>query len=122
MVSTQVNMSDLRWDTMPIDSDFENIFVLLEDLKVFATAHRSHTFLCADDPGIFHDPPRVARMGWTAFIDGSEDEQARMWTITLPNVSRSLAGDRGSILRKTLKSPQGRHRTLQTLVKASRSG
>lgn len=105
-----------------MDSDFDDLFDLFEDMKAFAAANLEHTFLSADDPG-FGDPPRLPRMGWTAFLPNREpaDEEAKMWTITVICVSRSLKGDKGGLLRKTLAPSRGRQRMLQELVKQARS-
>ena len=106
----------------PLDSDYDDLMELLEDMKAFAANNRDHVFLCADDPG-FGDPPRMPRMGWTAFLpnkDNPGDEELRAWTITLINVAKSLEGAKGAILRRVLKHQVGRQRMLSRLIEQAR--
>lgn len=107
----------------PMDSDFDDLFDLFEDMKAFAAANLDHAFLTADDPG-FGDPPRLPRMGWVAFLPAvtqGDDEQMKSWTITVVCASRSLKGTKGALLRKTLGPSKGRRQMLQELVKRARA-
>jgi hypothetical protein len=90
----QATMTDLfriiGVDASPIDTDWEDIHDLWADMEKFAQEHQGHMFLCADDPGFNHEPPRVPRLGWVAYRDNPDDEQAKMWTITVRNVRRTF--------------------------------
>lgn len=79
----------LGLDDSPLDSDWDDIHDLWNDVEAFIRAHPGHKVISADDPGCNHRPPRVPRMGWSAFREGHRDEQAKYWTITLQNLKRS---------------------------------
>jgi hypothetical protein len=79
-------------DSTPIPTDWNDIHELWDDMKKFASEHPNHTFIPADDPGFHHDPVRVPRLGWSAFlkVELGGDEQAKEWTITLSNLKKTL--------------------------------
>jgi hypothetical protein len=79
----------LNLDASPLDTDWEDIHDLWDDMEKFGREHPGHMFLCADDPGCNHDPPRIGRLGWVAYRD-NPDEQAKMWTITVRNFRRTF--------------------------------
>lgn len=110
-------------DHTPIDTDFDDFFDLLVDMRKFAKATPTHKFINADDPGFHHEPQRVGRLGWSAYIEGveREDEKPKYWTITLTNAKKAMRSDRGHILRKVMASAEGRRRMLQELVDGARS-
>jgi hypothetical protein len=58
-------------------------------MENFAKDNPMHVFIPADDPGYDQKPLRVPRCGWSAFIPGVENEQSKMWTITLENFVNS---------------------------------
>lgn len=72
-------------DDTPIDTDLDSFKELWDDVKQFMKEHPNHIIICADDPGSLHDPPRIPRYGWMAFIPiysfNIEDEQRNEWTI-----------------------------------------
>jgi hypothetical protein len=76
-------------DSSPLPTDFENMSELTADMENFAKDNPAHVFIPADDPGYNRKPPRVPRCGWSAFIPDVEDEQPKMWTITLENLVNS---------------------------------
>ena len=106
-------------DRTPLDTDWDDVHELWEDVRRFARDNPDHRVLAADDPGCNHDPPRVPRMGWTAFREGEEDEAARSWTITLANLKNSAprlyAREEVLEFRRLLRTAAGR-RTLAELV------
>lgn len=79
----------LNLDATPLDTDWSDIHDLWDDMSKFGREHPGHMFICADDPGCNHDPPRVGRLGWVAYRD-NPDEQAKMWTITVRNLRRTF--------------------------------
>jgi hypothetical protein len=78
----------LNLDATPLDTDWDDIHDLWDDMEKFGQTHPGHMFICADDPGCNHDPPRVGRLGWVAYRD-NPNEQVKMWTITVSNVKRT---------------------------------
>lgn len=101
-------------DSTPLSTDWEDIHELWGDMKKFASEHPRHVFIPADDPGFNHDPVRVPRLGWMAYLKVGlgGDEQAKEWTITLSNVKNTfrregsssfLATDRYAQLRELNK-------------------
>jgi dCMP deaminase len=88
----------MKLDATPLPTDWDNIFKLWEDVEQFALDHPGHTFICADDPGVNHSPPRVGRLGWSAFrerpadlaADAPWDEQAKQWTIHIGDMKATL--------------------------------
>ena len=88
----------MELDATPLPSDWDDICKLWEDVEQFALDHPNHTFLCADDPGANHTPPRVGRYGWTAFLERPSDlgehapwdEQAKLWTIPIGDFKSTL--------------------------------
>jgi hypothetical protein len=76
-------------DNSPLPTDFENISELTADMENFAKDNPTHVFISADDPGYNHNPPRVPRRGWSAFIPNTEDERPKSWTITIQNLMNS---------------------------------
>lgn len=59
----------LNLDAMPLATDWEDLNALWADMMRFAKENPNHLFVCADDPGMNHSPPRVGRLGWTAFLE-----------------------------------------------------
>jgi len=123
---------NLKLDDTPLPTDWERFDLLWADVENFALDHPGHTFLCADDPGVNHTPPRVGRLGWTAFLErpaGMDpeapwDEQAKQWTITMPNAKRAILEPwDGSLsqpnknleLERSLKTSDGRKEMLTNL-------
>lgn len=79
-------------DTSPLPSDFDTIHEILMDMCEFSDRHPNHVLLPADDPGYNHNPPRMARWGWVAYLPNSKDEQPKHWTILLGNVAKEMMG------------------------------
>ena len=105
-------------DATPLDTDFDDLHKLFEDMKAFAKDHPKHIFIPADDPGFNHTPPRIGRMGWSAFIphpiglrDRGEyfDEEAKYWTISLSKITAS------AYLLESIQSAAGRRSLLANL-------
>lgn len=115
---------DFTRDASPIETDWDDLFALFDDMKKFAAEHpnEGYMFIPSDDPGIHYNPPRVARLGWSAFIDGGDEEKAKHWTITLGNTRKSLAKARPNLpshvagIEAALKSQAGRHELLTSVI------
>ena len=107
--------SALYLDNTPLDSDWGTVAELWEDMLKFANEHPNHKFLSADDPGCNHSPPRVPRLGWTAFLEVDPDsglsEEDKFWTITLSNAKGTIPEE----LSPLFKSAAGRQRMLDAL-------
>lgn len=117
---------DLNFDATPLESDWEDLFAIFEDMRKFADSHVGWTFLCADDPGTNHTPQRVPRMGWSAFKEPKDpyrdSEQMKSWTITLVNVRKSLDNQKNSnakdIVSRSIKTQAGRMAMLAAITRA----
>jgi hypothetical protein len=117
-------------DATPIDTDFDDIYAVFNDMRKFAEEHadENYVFLNADDPGLNHTPPRVPRMGWTAYKAGvdpyRDTSDSKAWTITLANLKTSMANARegardqhtADILRRAFQTRSGRQVLLDTLI------
>lgn len=79
-------------DRRPIPTDWRDYDALLDDMRTFARENPKHLFICADDTGVNRDPPRVPRMGFTAYLDGADNGQSKTWTITLMNLRHCIEG------------------------------
>jgi hypothetical protein len=118
-------MSNLlpEFDSSRLDTDWDDLNELFADIRKYVKEHPGVEVMSADDPGVGYTPPRIPRLGWSAFqIQPTEhacenvrrlargepaiewDEQARYWTI--PVASNGLA--------LSLKTASGR----QALAKA----
>jgi len=88
-MSTLQELQEL--DSSPIDTDCNDMHDLWDDMEKFAKDHPDpgYMFLCADDPGCNHDPWRVPRLGWVAYLE-QPDEQVKMWTITVRNLQNTF--------------------------------
>jgi len=98
-------------DETRLDTDWDSMTLLLSDMRRFAKDHPNHKFMCSDDPGFNHKPPRIPRLGWSAFLEvgSGEDEQAKHWTITFSRASRYIQDN------PTLSVAEGRQKMLETL-------
>jgi hypothetical protein len=72
----------LRLDLTIIDTDWNDIHALWDDMKKFGHEGQGIMFTCADDPGCSYDPPRIPRLGWIAYIDNPATP-LKTWTITI---------------------------------------
>jgi hypothetical protein len=120
-------------DATPVPSDWEDFGALWEDMRKFARENPDHTFICADDPGATYQPPRVARVGWAAFLEWAPckdcvgetceacdgrgkvppfDERMKFWTITLGNLNRRELPD---AIKKAFQTAAGRQAMLKEL-------
>jgi hypothetical protein len=109
----------LALDNTPIETDWETLEELWGDMKNFGVSHPKHTFMCADDPGFHYDPPRIPRLGWTAFLEvppnSGQDEGSKCWTITLANIKKH--GTNG--MSDVLKTSAGRQVMLKLIRTAA---
>jgi hypothetical protein len=109
----------LELDATPIATDYTNIRELFGAMRQAAEEHPEWVFLSADDPGHHHDPPRVPRVGWTAFAEGEADKPGDEWTIKLSDLKGQLTQldqrtDRA--MRRGLQSAAGRQRLLEQVI------
>jgi hypothetical protein len=106
-------------DDTPLDTDWDDFHLLWEDLARFARENPNHTFISADDPGVNYSPTRVGRIGWSAFLVAppGEDEKAKCWTITLPNLKRTVRDEMEEVL---FTSAPGRRLVLQRMQERQR--
>lgn len=104
-------------DSTPIASDWPDFPGLWAAMQQFAKDHPNHTFLCADDPGVNYQPPRIARLGWTAFRANppeGETEDAQAWTITVANLKKTYDSS-PEPSKQALQTAAGRQAMLETL-------
>jgi hypothetical protein len=101
-------------DYTPLVTDWDDFQLLWDDMARFLKENPKHTIIAADDPGVNHVPPRVGRIGWSAFlvVPRGEDEKARHWSITLQNFVRTL---QGCVVEDLFKTASGRRQALQIL-------
>lgn len=102
-------------DTSRLPTDWTDYIALLDDMREFARENREHIFMCADDPGLHHNPPRIPRLGFTAYlpVPYGEDERSKTWTIPL-SVARGVPSGIG------LHKADERHAMLEKLVRDAR--
>lgn len=115
-------------DATPFETDFDDIHVMLADIRAFMRDHPDHELIPADDPGVHYTPWRVPRLGWSAFLrrpphlvgvvlrdqDGqleAFDEEAKYWTIPLSK----LGGEKDPNLVQCFKTQAGRAALTQSL-------
>ncbi len=77
-------------DATPFETDFDDIHVMLADIRAFMRDHPDHELIPADDPGVHYTPWRVPRLDWSAFlrkthrVNGIDQEtgleEAKYWT------------------------------------------
>jgi hypothetical protein len=101
-----------KLDTSPLDTDFNSFRELWEDLRKFAKEHPDHKIIWADDPGFHHTPQRIPRIGVSAFLTNSEDEQAKEWTIPVSNMKTDEFPD---VLRRAFQTARGRNNLIDSL-------
>jgi hypothetical protein len=85
-------------DASPIPGDCESIQDLFGHIRAFVRQYPGATVLCADDSGTTYKPPRVPRVGFTAFKEtsglppgamGERTEVTGNWTITLARLKET---------------------------------
>ncbi len=105
-------------DDTPIDTDWDNLQDLWDDMAQFAKDNPDHTFMCADDPG---GGIRVPRVGWIAYLirqndDIDADEQVQEWTIRITDVRNSYPHALRSKFVQALSSSNSRQQMLVSML------
>lgn len=102
------------FDDKPLDTDWDDFQLLWDDMARFLKDNPKHTIISADDPGGNYIPPRLGRVGWSAFlvVPSGEDEKSKYWSITLQNFVRTI---RGCVVEDLFKTASGRRQALQIL-------
>jgi hypothetical protein len=54
-------------DSTPLETDWDDLNAMLDDIRAFCKANPSHELLSADDPGTHYKPWRIPRIGFSAF-------------------------------------------------------
>jgi hypothetical protein len=75
-------------DESPLESDFDNLKELQNNMESFMKEHPNFVVFPADNPGFNESPKKLPRLGWCAY-DPDNDNEYKMWTITLGNVKKS---------------------------------